>query len=56
MSRLISAVSKGFRNDNGGFEFNKDAGMFVCLAGHMAIRKAIQGKKGEGYCRSIILF
>jgi hypothetical protein len=27
------------------FEFNKDAGMYVCKAGHMAIRKARQGKK-----------
>ena len=27
------------------FDFNKDAGMFVCPAGHMAIRKARQGKK-----------
>src|SRR5699024_2726698 len=25
--------------------FNKDAGMYVCKAGHMAIRKARQGKK-----------
>jgi len=28
------------------FEFNKDAGMYVCKAGHMAIRKAQNGKKG----------
>lgn len=28
------------------FEFNKDAGMYVCKARHMAIRKARQGKKG----------
>ncbi len=27
--------------------FNKDAGMYVC-AGHMAIRKSRQGKKGTG--------
>src|SRR5699024_9052001 len=30
------------------FEFNKDAGMYVCKAGHMAIRKARQGKKNVG--------
>lgn len=30
------------------FEFNKDAGLYVCKAGHMAIRKARQGKKGVG--------
>jgi len=27
------------------YTFNKDAGMFVCEAGHLAIRKARQGKK-----------
>ena len=26
------------------FDYNKDAGMYVCPAGHMAIRKARQGK------------
>ncbi|MBZ9609973.1 transposase, partial [Clostridium estertheticum] len=30
------------------FEFNKDAGLFVCPAGHMAIKKAKQGKKNVG--------
>lgn len=29
------------------FEFNKDAGMYVCPAGHMAIRKARTGKKNQ---------
>ena len=29
------------------FDFNKDAGMFVCPAGHMATRKARTGKKGQ---------
>ena len=29
------------------FEFNKDAGMYVCKAGHMAIRKARTGKKNH---------
>lgn len=30
------------------FDFNKDAGMYVCRAGHLAIRRARQGKKGQG--------
>ncbi len=30
------------------FEFNKNAGMYVCPAGHMAIRKARTGKKNQG--------
>jgi len=29
------------------FDFNKDAGMYVCPAGHMAIRKARTGKKNQ---------
>lgn len=39
-------------NENGQrktvFNFNKDAGMFVCPAGHMAIRKARTGNKDQG--------
>lgn len=29
------------------FDFNKDAGMFLCPAGHMATRKSRTGKKGQ---------
>ena len=32
-----------FKDDE--FDFNKDAGLFVCPAGHLAIRKARTGKK-----------
>ncbi|MBR7798385.1 IS5/IS1182 family transposase, partial [Agaribacter marinus] len=39
------AVSQGNRKKEDEFEFNKDAGMYVCKAGHMAIRKARQGTK-----------
>lgn len=56
VARLQPCVSQGFRKDNGSFEFNKDAGLFVCPAGHLAVRKAIQGKKGEGHCRSLVYF
>ena len=38
----------GFRKEGDAFDYNKDAGMFVCPAGHMATRKARHGKKGEG--------
>lgn len=41
-SKLSECVLHGVRKENG-FEFNKDAGMYVCPAGHMAIRKAKQG-------------
>lgn len=43
-SKLSKSVTHGNRvNDT--FEYNKDAGMYVCAAGHMAIRKAKQGMK-----------
>lgn len=42
---ILMDRSKKLRKEDE-FEFNKDAGMYVCKAGHMAIRKARQGKKG----------
>jgi len=45
ISKLHPVISNGFRKEEDKFGFNKDAGMFVCPAGHMAIRKARQGKK-----------
>lgn len=46
VAKLNPSVTQGFRKKEDEFEFNKDAGMFVCKAGHMAIRKARTGKKG----------
>lgn len=46
IAKLNPSVTQGFRRKEDEFEFNKDAGMYVCKAGHMAIRKARQGKKG----------
>jgi transposase len=48
VARLIPSITQGFRKDEDKFDYNKDAGMFVCPAGHLAIRKARQGKKGIG--------
>ena len=45
ISKLHPIISNGFRKEEDKFDFNKDAGMFVCPAGHMAIRKAKQGKR-----------
>ena len=45
VSKLNPSVSKGYRKEEDAFEFNKDAGLFVCPEGHMAIRKARTGKK-----------
>lgn len=48
ISRLNPMITQGTRKKEDEFEFNKDAGMYVCKAGHMAIRKARQGRKGSG--------
>jgi hypothetical protein len=45
---LNPSITQGFRKDQDKFDYNKDADMFVCPAGHMAIRKARQGKKNVG--------
>ena len=46
VAKLNPVVTQGNRKKEDEFEFNKDAGMYVCKAGHMAIRKARTGKKG----------
>ena len=52
ISKLNPVISNGCRKEEDKFDFNKDAGMFVCPAGHMAIRKARQGKK-DGRCNQV---
>lgn len=47
VAKLNPSIAQGFRNQGNTFDYNKDAGMFVCPAGHMAIRKARQGKKDD---------
>lgn len=48
VAKLTPAISQGTRKEEDKFDYNKDAGMFVCPAGHLAIRKARQGKKNIG--------
>jgi hypothetical protein len=48
VSKLNPQITQGGRAKEDEFEFNKDAGMYVCKAGHMAVRKARTGKKGQG--------
>ncbi|MGG1554959.1 IS1182 family transposase [Paenibacillus ferrarius] len=48
VAKLNPLITHGTRKKEDEFLFNKDAGMYVCKAGHMAIRKARQGKKGVG--------
>lgn len=45
VAKLNPSITQGFRKEGNQFDYNKDADMFVCPAGHMAIRRARQGKK-----------
>ena len=44
-SKLSKVVTHGNRRKGTEFEYNKDAEMYVCKAGHMAIKKWRQGSK-----------
>jgi len=48
VAKMNPSITQGFRKQENIFDYNKDAGMFVCPGGHMAIRKARQGKKDDG--------
>lgn len=48
ISRLNSIVTQGNRTKPDEFEFNKDAGMYQCKAGHLAIHKYLDKRKTEG--------
>lgn len=48
VAKLNPAITQNCRKEEDKFDFNKDADMFVCPAGHLAIRKAKQGSKNKG--------
>ncbi len=48
VAKLNPSITQGFRKEEDKFDYNKDADMFVCPAGHMAIRKARGGSKNSG--------
>lgn len=48
VAKMNPSITQGFRKQENTFDYNKDAEMFVCPSGHMAIRKARQGKKDYG--------
>ena len=48
VAKLNPTITQGFRKEEDKFDYNKDADMFVCPAGHLAIRKARQGKRNIG--------
>lgn len=45
VARINPAITNGTRKEEEKFDYNKDADMFVCPAGHLAIYKRVQGKK-----------
>ncbi|MGE7021589.1 transposase, partial [Solibacillus cecembensis] len=47
ISKLNPVITHGHRTKEEEFEFNKDAGMYVCKAGHMAFRKESDGRRGR---------
>ena len=50
VSKLSSSVTHGNGKNKDDFEYNKDAGMYVCKAGNMAIKKVHQkGNKHNNY-------
>ena len=58
--QLISKLNPVITNGNGQrkipFDFNKDAGMFVCPAGHLATRKARTGKKNQNQNQTLTFY
>jgi len=47
VSKLSKIVTHGSGKNKEDFEYNKDAGMYVCKAGHMAIKKVKSGSKDK---------
>lgn len=47
ISRLNSIITQGNRTKEEEFEFNKDAGMYQCKAGHLAVHKYMDKREKE---------
>lgn len=47
LAKLTPIITKGKRKDNKIWDYNKDAGMFICPAGHMAIRKTVKNRQNS---------
>ena len=56
VAKVNPAISQGFRSESEQWEYNKDAGMYICPAGHMAIRKAKQGKKNQRWNQALTYY
>ena len=47
IAKLNNIITQGNRSKEDEFEFNKDAGMYQCKAGHLAIHKYLDKRKKE---------
>ena len=56
IAKLHPMVTYGNVQRKNVFNFNKDAGMFACPAGHLATRKARTGKKGQNYNQALTYY
>ena len=56
VAKLNPIISQGNRSESEQWEYNKDAGMYVCPAGHMAIRKKIKNKKEKGKNPALVYY
>jgi len=56
VAKMNPSITQGSRKEEDKFDYNKDADMFVCPAGHMAIPKARQGKKNRGKNQAVTYY
>jgi hypothetical protein len=56
VAKLNPIITQGTRKEEDKFDYNKDADMFVCPAGHMAIKKARQGSKHRGKNQAVTYY
>ena len=47
IAKLNNVITQGKRSKEDAFEFNKDAGMYQCKAGHLAIHKYLDKRKKD---------
>jgi len=45
--KLNSSITQGPRRKEDEFQYNKDAGMYICKVGHIAYRKIVQNRSKE---------
>lgn len=50
------AITRGARKEKEKFDYNKDADMFVCPAGHLAMFKRVQDKKINRYNQAMVCY